>query len=133
MKIYSTEQRRSILVYLEGRQDACLTANEIAVALAPTVSKSAVYRNLADLEREGTVVRVPLSGDRSFGYRYAGSDACKGKIHISCVRCGKTEHVSTRAANAFEAAIAASDGFSLHKGECLLYGVCKSCRGGGAR
>ncbi|HCU56197.1 MAG TPA: transcriptional repressor, partial [Clostridiales bacterium] len=47
----------------------------------------------------------------------------------SCVRCGKTEHVSASAAARFEQALALEDGFSLNKGECLLFGVCKDCRG----
>ena len=133
MKVYHTEQRKRILDYLESRQDASMTAGEIAAALSSAVSKSAVYRNLADLEREGKVVRVSLAGDRSVGYRYAGSHACAGKIHISCVRCGKTEHVSSDAAASFERALRDADGFSLNKSECLLYGVCRTCREGGTR
>ena len=133
MGVYRTEQRKSILDYLESRQDACVTAGEISAALSSSVSKSAVYRNLADLESEGKVVRVTQSGGRSFGYRYAGSHACSGKIHISCVRCGKTEHVSAGAALRFERALAAEDGFSLNKGECMLFGVCRECSGGGVK
>lgn len=133
MRVYHTEQRKCILDYLESRQDACVTAGEIAAALSSSVSKSAVYRNLADLEKEGKVVRVSLSGGRSFGYRYAGSHACAGKIHISCVRCGKTEHISAGAALRLERALAAEDGFSLNKGECMLFGVCRECNQGGSR
>ena len=127
MKIYHTEQRKNILSYLESRKDACVTAGEIAAALSSSVSKSAVYRNLADLEKEGKVVRVSQAGGRSFGFRYAGSHACVGKIHISCVRCGKTEHVSSEAAASFEQALRDVDGYSLNKGECMLFGVCRSC------
>jgi len=130
---YFTEQRKMISDYLEGRKDECVTAQEIAEALSMSVSKSAVYRNLAALEQEGKVVRVSLAGDRSFGYRYAGSHACAGKIHISCVRCGKTEHVSSAATARLERALAAEEGFSLNKSECLLYGICKECRGGDAK
>ena len=129
MRIYHTEQRKSILDYLESRKDECVTAGEIAAALSSFVSKSAVYRNLADLEKDGKVVRIGQEG-RSFGYRYAGSHACAGKIHISCVRCGKTEHVSAPTALRFERALAAEDGFSLNRGECMLFGVCKSCQEG---
>ena len=67
MKVYHTEQRKSILDYLESRQDACVTAGEVAAALSAAVSKSAVYRNLADLEKEGKVVRVSTHGGRSAG------------------------------------------------------------------
>ena len=133
MRTYHTEQRKSILDYLESKQDTCVTAAEIATALSPVVSKSAVYRNLADLEREGKVVRVTMSGDRAAGYRYAASHACAGKIHISCVRCGKTEHLSATTAFRLERALAAEDGFSLNKGECMLYGVCRSCNEGGGK
>ena len=133
MQTYRTEQRRKILEYLESKRDASVTATEIAAALSSLVSKSAVYRNLADLESEGKVVRVSQSGGRSFGYRYAGSHSCAGKIHISCVRCGKTEHVSAGAALRLERALAAEEGFSLNKGECMLFGVCRECSQGGSR
>ncbi|MBO4479385.1 MAG: transcriptional repressor [Clostridia bacterium] len=131
MKVYHTEQRKSILDYLESRQDACVTAGEVAAALSAAVSKSAVYRNLADLEKEGKVVRVSTHGGRSAGYRYAASHACAGRIHISCVKCGKTEHVSSAAALRLERALAMEEGFSLNKGESHLYGICKECREGG--
>ena len=130
---YITEQRKLISDYLESRRDECVTAQEIAAALSMTVSKRAVYRNLAALEQEGKVIRVSLAGDRAFGYRYAGSHTCAGKIHISCVRCGKTEHASSEVAAHLERALAAEDGFSLNKSECMLYGVCKTCRGGASK
>ena len=133
MKAYRTEQRKKILAFLESKRDACVTANEIAAALSPAVSKSAVYRNLAELESEGRVTRVNLAGDRAAAYRFQSEEHCVGKIHISCVRCGKTEHVSTGTAFRFERALALEDGFSLNKSECMLYGVCKECREGGAR
>ncbi|MBP5404572.1 MAG: transcriptional repressor [Clostridia bacterium] len=133
MQKYFTEQRRIISEYLESRKDECVTAQEIAAALCLSVSKSAVYRNLAALEKEGKVVRVSLAGDRAFGYRYAGSHACAGKIHISCVKCGRTEHVSSSVTSRLERALAAEEGFSLRKGECMLYGVCKACRGGASK
>lgn len=133
MKVYHTEQRKSILDYLKSRQDAQVTASEIAEALSSSVSKSAVYRNLADLEREGKVVRVSVAGERSAAYRYAAGHSCIGKIHISCVRCGKTEHISPAAAARLERALEAEDGFLLNKRESMLFGVCKDCREGGAK
>ena len=133
MKVYHTEQRQRILESFESNHDATVTEGDIAAALSSVVSKSAVYRNLADLEKEGKVVRVSLNGGRSAGYRYAASKHCAGKIHISCVRCGKTEHVSGKAAASFEKALRETDGFLLSKGECLLYGVCKSCSQGGQK
>jgi len=130
---YFTEQRKLISDYLESRKDECVTAQEIAAALSFSVSKSAVYRNLAALEKEGRVIRVGLQGDRAAGYRFQSGQHCAGKIHISCVKCGKTEHVSSGTAKAFEQALREADGFSLNKSECLLYGVCKSCRGGASK
>ena len=130
---YYTEQRKQISDYLERRKDECLSAAEIAEALSPTVSKSAVYRNLAALEKEGKLIRVGFSGDRAAGYRFQSGQNCAGKVHISCVKCGKTEHVSSRTVKAFEQALREADGFSLNKSECLLYGVCKSCRGGAVK
>ncbi|GEM_PF-84574 len=128
---YATEQRKLILDYFIGKTDESVTALEIAEALSSFVSKSAIYRNLALMEKEGEIVRVQKGKDRAVAYRYAASGKCAGKIHISCLRCGKTEHVSAEAAAPFERALKEKDGFSLSRGECLLYGVCKDCAGGG--
>ena len=133
MQKYLTEQRKRIAEYLESRKDETVTAAEIADALSLGVSKSAVYRNLAALEKEGKVIRVGVAGERMAGYRYAASHTCRGKLHISCVKCGRTEHVSSPVAATLERAIEATEGFSLRKGECMLYGVCKECRGGASR
>lgn len=124
---YATEQRKRMIEYFEKRLDESLTAAEIASALSFSVSKSAVYRNLALLEKEGKIVRVQNS-DRAVSYRYVASERCEGKIHISCVRCGRTDHVSAEAASSFEKALKKADGFSLNKGDCLLFGVCKECK-----
>ena len=123
---YATEQRKSIVEYFEKRQDESVTAAEIASALCFCVSRSAVYRNLSLLEREGKIVRVQ-NADRSVCYRYAASRHCKGKIHLSCIRCGRTDHASVEAVADFEKALKTADGFSLNKRECLLFGVCKQC------
>ena len=126
---YATEQRKLITDYFISRSDQSVTAAEIADALSSFVSKSAVYRNLALLENEGKIVRVQKGADRAVSYRYAASETCAGKIHISCVRCGRTDHVDQEAASSFERALRETGGFSLNKGECLLYGVCKQCGG----
>ena len=125
---YATEQRKSIIEYFEKRLDESVTAAEIASALSFSVSKSAVYRNLALLEKEGKLVRVQTA-DRAVAYRYVAHGKCVGKVHISCVRCGRTDHVSSETVSSFEKALEKADGFSLNKGECLLFGVCKECQG----
>ena len=56
MPRYSTRQREALLAFLNAHGHELLSASQIADGLrAQQVSISAVYRNLADLEREGKV------------------------------------------------------------------------------
>ena len=52
---------------------------------------------------------------------------CEGKLHLSCVKCGKTCHVSARLAGNLSDGVASENGFSLLKDDTVLYGVCETC------
>ena len=53
-----TKQRKALLAFLSAHADEELTARQMEQALSEQgISISAVYRNLADLEKEGKVRR----------------------------------------------------------------------------
>ena len=61
-----------------------LSAKEIAENLkADNISVSSVYRNLADLEEDGMVVKHIPNGTREVYYRYIGAEKCKGHIPVA--------------------------------------------------
>ena len=129
MPKYNTKQRTLLMDYLAARPDEEFTAGEIASALEPQgISKSAVYRNLADLEKEGLLKRRAMSGSRESHYRYLGNGHCAEALHLSCKVCGKTIHMSNQETEFFVRTIAANDRFLLDRHETVLYGTCRKCR-----
>ena len=128
MPKYITKQRKLLTEYLTRHTDENLSAGQIADALSDTVSKSAVYRNLSDMEAEGKLHRVMGGGSREVIYRYSGAHTCSDKLHLSCKKCGKTVHMQNQLADALVNSVAANEDFSVDKGETVIYGVCADCR-----
>ncbi len=128
MPKYVTKQRKLLIDYLARHTDESLSAGQIARALADTVSKSAVYRNLADMEAEGRLRRIAGGGAREVVYQYSDGASCGGCLHLSCKKCGKTVHMEKQVADALVDRVAESDHFSIDKGETVIYGVCASCQ-----
>ena len=128
MPKYLTKQRKLLIEYLSRHTDESLSAGEIAEALADQISKSAVYRNLADMEAEGRLRRVASGGSREAVYQYIDEHACRSALHLSCKKCGKTMHMEKEIADALVQSVAASDNFSIDKGDTVIYGVCADCK-----
>ena len=130
MSSYSTQQRKALLAYLSRHPDELLSARQIADALADEkISLSAVYRNLAQLEAEEKVRRSSKSGSHEAFYQYLDAKGCKGALHMSCVKCGKTFHMADSNAALFAKHLAQSEQFTLDAADTVLYGTCADCRG----
>jgi len=129
MQQYSTQQRKILLDFLEKHSDESLSALDIINNLAKQgISKSAVYRNLAALEEEGKVKRTVKLGERTSYYQYMASEYCKNKIHIHCIKCGKTAHISGSLAKRIGSSIQLEDDFQIDNSETVIYGLCKNCK-----
>ena len=129
MSKYVTRQRKALLSYLRMRPDELFTAQEIAEALkAESISLSAVYRNLSDLELEGQVRRSTRGGEREIRYQFMAAESCRGCLHLCCTECGRTFHMSGNGAAALADAVSKSDRFTLDCAETVLYGQCAACR-----
>lgn len=129
MSSYSTRQRKALLAYLSRHPDELLSARQIADALADEkISLSAVYRNLAQLEAEEKVRRSAKSGSHEAFYQYLDAKGCKGALHMSCVKCGKTFHMADSNAALFAKHLAQSEQFTLDAADTVLYGTCADCR-----
>lgn len=129
MQNYSTRQRKVLLDYLSHHPDELLSARQIADALADEmISLSAVYRNLAQLEKEEKVRRSSKSGTREVYYQYLDAESCKGALHMSCIKCGRTFHMTRGHAALFAKHLAQSEQFVLDTADTILYGTCSNCR-----
>ncbi len=128
MPKYMTKQRKLLTEYLSGRTDESISANQIAEALSDKISKSAVYRNLADMEAEGKLRRVANKGGREVIYQYVDENVCRDCLHLSCKKCGKTYHMRAPLAQSLVENIQKNESFELDKGKTVLYGICKDCK-----
>lgn len=129
MRNYNTNQRRMLNDYLSRHADECISTADIISAMAEIgISGSAVYRNLAALENEGKLRRISRAGEHRAYYQYIGGDLCRGHIHLSCIKCGKTTHVSSNVGAALADRLKTEDDFTLDSGETVIYGFCKNCR-----
>ena len=124
---YKTKQREWIIGFLEAHHDDSFTVSEIKDGLAELpVSVSAIYRNLAELEKDGKVRKASVSGSREAHYQYVDCPSCRGHVHVHCLSCGKTTHLDDEAAEALQSALS-KEAFALDAGSTVLYGVCDSC------
>lgn len=126
---YVTKQRKVLLDYLEKHADELLSVQELAEVLEQeAISRSSVYRNLAEMETEGAVRRKYSGAGREILYQYVGAEACKGSLHLSCKQCGRTFHMTASGAEQLLRDVANTEGFAVDKGDTVLYGVCEDCR-----
>lgn len=128
MAEYMTEQRRELLDFLHSHPDKLFSAKEIAENLADRqISMSAVYRNLAWLEKAGVISRKVKDGRREIYYSCVDSQECRGCIHLTCMKCGDTFHMDAAASERMMSDVSNIDGFKIDKCKTVLYGICKKC------
>ena len=128
MSEYMTKQRRELLRFLKANADRQLTAREICEELQKLdISQSAVYRNLAFLEKEGSLVKS-AGENRENLYRYVATDACAVCLHLTCTVCGAICHLRNSEAERLEKTILNSDDFFVDRKKTVIYGKCKKCR-----
>ena len=125
---YNTEQRAALLSFLTENPDKTFSAKEIAQALAgKNISKSSVYRNLAELEAEQKIKRVTKAGSKESFYQFFDNSECKNHIHLSCTKCGKIFHLESKQTEKLVSEVEKADGFEISRSETTLYGTCREC------
>ncbi len=126
--IYSTEQRNILLSFLSKNPDKIFSVKQIESGLAGKgISKSAIYRNLAELEAEEKIRRCSKSGSREMFYQFYDCQVCRSHIHLSCSKCGRIFHMEDENAKKLILELEQTEGFEINKGESTLIGICKEC------
>lgn len=126
--IYNTEQRNLLLSFLRKNPDTMFSAKQIESELQnKNISRSAVYRNLAELENDGKIKRCSKSGSREVYYQFFDTQLCKNHIHLSCKKCGKIFHMENSVADSLVNNVEQFNGFEINKEETTLYGICREC------
>ena len=117
----NTQQKEMILAAL--REVPCHpTAGELYERLRtrqPRISRSTVFRVLADQAAEGRILRLHLDGEAD-RYDAATTPHC----HVRCRLCGRVADLSW----AVPALPAEAEGFLLEECAVVYRGLCPACR-----
>ncbi len=123
MQRRNTRQRQVVLDVVQGRCDHP-TAEQIyqAVALVdPKISRGTVYRNLAVLVQEGSVLQIEAPNANHYDLR------CDPHHHLICTLCGQVVDVGIAYDAALDAQVADASGFAIEGHQTLFQGMCPSC------
>jgi Fur family transcriptional regulator, ferric uptake regulator len=119
---------RGAVVELLGRQDCCLSAQEIHDSLRRArrpVGIASVYRALEALVDLRLVKRVD-AGDGIARFEPASSDG-DHHHHVVCRDCGKVESFSDSRLERAIDRVAGGLGYSVDEHEVVLTGACADC------
>lgn len=120
--------RRAVVEFL-GRQDCCLSAQEIHDGVRSEGMRlgiASVYRALEGLDRGGLVQRIDL-GDGVARFEPALADG-EHHHHFVCDDCGKVEPFEDSALEAALERIAGGRGYDVAGHDVVLRGGCGECR-----
>ena len=108
------ELKKMWIDFFESHHDQSFSAEEIINQLKnDEISISAVYRNLAELEKDGKIRKNIKSGNRKIFYQFVDCDECKGHLHLTCTKCGKTEHLPDADSNEIVKSVLQNSNFNL--------------------
>ena len=80
---YDTKQRQAILNFFNENIDKVFSVEEIFDLLKnKDISLSALYRNLAELEKSNKVRIVTKLGTNKKFYQFIDNENCRGHIHL---------------------------------------------------
>ncbi len=128
MNRYSTQQRKSLLEFLKNNPHSSFSAKQIKDTLSDLkISISAVYRNLAILEKDGLLQKVHVSHKKEVTYQYVGAEACAGLIHLICEDCKKSYHFEKDFSELIAQSALELSGFIVNKQKTFIHGLCQTC------
>jgi len=124
-----TGAARQVVVDFLGRQDCCVSAQEIHDAVRAGGARlgiASVYRTLEGLGELGLVQRVDLGDGIS---RYERIDPTGDHHHhLVCDDCGKVEPFEDPALEAAIVGVAGGKGYDVAAHDVVLRGSCGACQ-----
>ncbi len=125
---YLTDQRKNLLALFKANLHESFSAKQIYKALDDeSISISAIYRNIATMEKDGLLCRVASSTNREALYQYLDPHSCAGVIHLVCDKCSKTQHLDKEVSNILIGTANENFGFKVNEQMVMIYGLCKNC------
>ena len=125
---YRNGVARRAVVELLGRQDCCLTAQEIFDELraqGTQVGIASVYRVLELLTEKHLLQRIGLGAGTA---RYEPVHASgHHHHHLVCARCGKVDAFADEKLERALHEVESKTGYSVAGHEVVLHGTCRAC------
>jgi Fur family ferric uptake transcriptional regulator len=119
---------RRAVIELLGRQDCCLTAQEIFDDLrgqGRTVGIASIYRTLDQLTRDGFLQRIDVgAGTSRFEPLHADGEH---HHHLVCESCGKVEAFADEQLERALRKVEGRTGYSVAGHDVVLRGACRDC------
>ena len=131
MRDYQTEQRRLLLDFFAAHGGEAVSVDGILAALPAEarVSRSAVYRNVDRMAREGLLRKtLAADGSRTLYQAVDCGEKCE-RIHLQCEKCGRVFHMEDAQEEARLRDALDRSGFRLDEHASLLSGTCRDCNG----
>lgn len=130
--MYMTAQRKLLFEFFSTHPDISITARELYTKLNKNgktkISISAVYRNLSILTKAGLILQVISNDNKEALYRYSPAEICEHRLHMTCLNCGKTYHISQKISEKLTEDVLNMDAFSIDEAQTTIYGRCKTCK-----
>jgi Fur family ferric uptake transcriptional regulator len=127
-KGYRDGSARRAVIELLGRQDCCLTAQELFDDLREkgrTVGIATIYRTLDQLVRDGFVQRIDVgAGISRFEPLHADGEH---HHHLVCESCGKVEAFADEQLERALCRVEGQTGYSVAGHDVVLRGACRDC------
>ena len=128
MSKYNTEQRKKLISYFENNSHRSVSAQDIYATLqSQDISMSAIYRNLAEMEKENLICKVNENNRSSICYQYIDPVKCINAIHLKCQHCDSTIHLNHHISELVSGYAKEEYGFALNFVGAFLYGKCATC------
>lgn len=98
----------------------------VVQSIDATVSRSTVYRTIKHFHRAG-IARCIHHGDGCTCHEPMGNHCS----HMVCEQCGKSIPIKNPYIDCLQRETARQQGFTLHRHQTVLYGVCCECKRSG--
>ena len=132
-KIYRTNQKETVLNYIQNYPQAHFTAADLFASLKQEgykIGLTTVYRHLDRLVDEGILVKSIVDENTPACFELSGHDGQQHSAcyHCKCTKCGKLIHLHCDEITKLEQHILADHGFMVLPERTVFFGICQECR-----
>ena len=130
--MYMTAPRKLLFRYFSEHPDVSVTARQLCDVLnngdQVKIGLSSIYRNLAALTKAGFILQTISQDSKEARYRYVSPETCGHRLHLTCLRCGKTFHMTQKLSDRLLTDILRVEDFAVDENQTTVYGLCRDCR-----